>query len=58
MVLRDKEYYDKDYDGCGSTTVAVLEHNCITIPLCNECLKDLLSTVKEYKYDHHIDDVE
>ncbi len=58
MILRDKDYSDKEYDGCGNTAIAVLEHNYITIPLCSECLKDLLSTVNDYKYDHHIDDVE
>lgn len=41
MIIRAANYEDKEYDTCGNTTVAVLEIDNITIPLCNECLNEL-----------------
>lgn len=40
---------DPDYDNCGSTTLAVLRLDNITIPLCEECVNDLIRDIEEYK---------
>lgn len=48
IVFRKPEWEDKDYDSCGNTTIAVLEIDSITIPLCDECVNDLSEQIKEY----------
>lgn len=40
-IIRAATYEDKDYDSCGNTTIAVLEVNQISIPLCSACMEDL-----------------
>ena len=48
LSFRVPKYDDKDYDNCGNVTVAVLEIDNITIPLCKECLKDLKDDIDDY----------
>lgn len=48
--LKPYNYYeDEDYDNCGSTTIATLSVNHIKIPLCRECLDELLESVEKFK---------
>ena len=47
-ILRAPEYEDSDYDQCGSTTIAVAEFGVIKIPLCQECLNELLASVDKF----------
>lgn len=39
---------DPDYDNCGSTTMAILKVNNITIPLCESCVNDLIVDIEKY----------
>jgi MoaA/NifB/PqqE/SkfB family radical SAM enzyme len=51
--FRAANYEDPDYDNCGSTTIAVLEVNSIRIPLCDECVEDLINHVKKFSETTH-----
>ena len=42
-------YEDEEYDNCGSTTIATLSVDRIKIPLCRECLNELLESVEKFK---------
>lgn len=48
LVLRKRDWDDKEYDNCGNTAVAVLEIYNITLPLCSECVDDLTEDIREY----------
>lgn len=48
IELVGKDYEDEKYDSCGNTTHAVLKINHIKIPLCEECLKELLESVEKF----------
>lgn len=48
IELRRINYDDKEYDSCGNKTVAVLEINNITIPLCEKCLSELNDDITKY----------
>ena len=43
--IRAATYEDKEYDSCGNTTIAVLEIDQITIPLCRSCLSELNESI-------------
>ena len=43
--IRAATYEDKEYDSCGNTVVAVFENNQMTIPLCRDCLDNLISSI-------------
>ena len=45
IEFRGSSWEDKEYDSCGNTTVAVLEINSMTIPLCMDCVTELLKCV-------------
>lgn len=47
--IRGAIYEDKHYDSCGNTTIAVFEHDQISIPLCSNCLIELLASVDTFK---------
>ena len=47
MIIRAVTDCDREYDVCGNITIAVLEHNNMTIPLCNECINGLAESIKE-----------
>lgn len=49
IKFRSVEYKDKDIDNCGNTSVAVLEIGSISIPLCNECVVNLMRDVHRFK---------
>lgn len=53
LRFRGPDYDDKEYDSCGNTTIAVLEIDSITIPLCRECLTSLKRDIKEYNQKHY-----
>ena len=44
-TIRAATYEDKEYDSCGNTTIAILEVNQTTIPLCRECLSKLINSI-------------
>lgn len=46
--IRAAKYEDKHYDSCGNVTIAVLEVNQISIPLCSECMEDLSRSVDTF----------
>ena len=48
ITFRKRDWDDKEYDGCGSTAIAVFEIDNITIPLCAECVNDLTEQLNEY----------
>lgn len=48
ITFRKRDWDDKEYCTCGSTAVAVLEIDNITIPLCLNCIDDLNDQMKEY----------
>ena len=48
LTFRKRDWEDKEYCACGSTAVAVLEIDNITIPLCLNCLDDLNEQLNEY----------
>ena len=48
IEIRPVGYEDSDYDSCGSTTVAVLQVDCIKIPLCNECVNELNESLTKF----------
>ena len=48
VTFRKKDWDDKPYDCCGSTAIAVLEIDNITIPLCAECVNELTEQLNEY----------
>lgn len=48
IELVGKVYEDEDYDSCGNTTHAILKINSIKIPLCRECLDELLQSVEKF----------
>lgn len=39
---------DEKYDNCGNLTIACLKIDKITIPLCEECVLDLIMSVKAF----------
>lgn len=47
--IRGATYEDKHYDSCGNTTIAVFEHDQVTVPLCANCLEKLLKSIDEFK---------
>lgn len=47
-TVRSKNWEDKEYDNCGSTTIAVIEIESISIPLCRRCYSELSDSVKEF----------
>ena len=49
MELRASNWEDKEYDSCGNTTVAALEINSMTIPLCMYCVEELIQHVDVFK---------
>ena len=49
MELRNYSFDSSEYDPCGKMTIAVLEVNNITIPLCEDCLKDLERDLIKFK---------
>ena len=49
MIIRAVTDYDKEYDACGNITIAVLEHDNTMILLCNECMKELMESTKEFE---------
>lgn len=48
IEIRATNYEDKEYDSCGSTTVAAIEINNITIPLCSECVDELNESLSKF----------
>lgn len=55
MIIRAVNHEDKEYDRCGNSTVAVLEVDSITIPLCAYCIDELnesLSTFNNTVFCH------
>ena len=48
LTFRKRDWEDKEYCTCGSTAVAVLEIDYITIPLCPECVNDLNEQLNGY----------
>lgn len=46
--IRATNYEDKEYDSCGNTTIAVLEIDSITIPLCDSCLNELNESLSTF----------
>ena len=48
LSFREPRYDDKEYDNCGNTTIAVLEIDNITIPLCDYCLQSLREDLTSY----------
>lgn len=48
VVFRAPTNEDKDYDDCNQNTEAVLEIGSITIPLCRECINDLIAYINIY----------
>ena len=49
MIIRAVTDCDKEYDACGNITIAVLEHDNVMILLCNECIKELVGSIKEFE---------
>ena len=49
MIIRAVTDCDKEYDACGNITIAVLEHDNVMILLCNECMKELSESIKEFE---------
>ena len=49
MIIRAVTSCDKEYDACGNITIAVLEHDNVMILLCNECMKELVGSIKEFE---------
>ena len=49
IELRAIDLEDKEYDICGSTTHAVLEINNMIIPLCGNCLDELIEEVNKFQ---------
>ena len=49
MIIRAVTDCDREYDVCGNITIAVLEHDNVMIPLCNECIKELAESIKEFE---------
>lgn len=47
-IFRAPTDEDKDYDDCNQNTEAVLEIGSITIPLCRECIDDLIDNINAY----------
>ena len=47
-IFRAPTNEDKDYDDCNQNTEAVLEIGSITIPLCRECINDLIDNINAY----------
>lgn len=48
IEVRVAHWDDEEYDSCGSTTVAVLKVDRITIPLCMSCLNELNESLSEF----------
>lgn len=48
VELRPNWYDDEDYDGCGNTAIAILEIDRIKIPLCQECIDQLNSSLEAF----------
>lgn len=48
LTFRKYDWEDKECDSCGNITMAVLEINNITIPLCADCIKDLTDQLNAY----------
>lgn len=49
MIIRAVTDSDREYDVCGNITIAILEHDNVMIPLCNECIKELAESIKEFE---------
>ena len=49
MIIRAVTDCDKEYDACGNITIAVLEHDNVMILLCDECMKELVESIKEFE---------
>ena len=49
VEFRASNWEDKEYDSCGNTTVAALEINSMTIPLCMDCVEELIQHVDVFK---------
>lgn len=48
MKIRAPGTDERLYDNCGCLTIAILEHNDeLTIPLCEECFDELISSVNK-----------
>ena len=41
-------YEDEAYDNCGNTTIVTLLVDRIKIPLCRECLVELLESIEKF----------
>ena len=49
MIIRAVTDSDREFDVCGNITIAVLEHDNVMILLCNECIKELAESIKEFE---------
>jgi len=43
---------DYTYDGCGNTAIAVLEIHGSYIPICSNCLEELISSIEDFCDDN------
>jgi hypothetical protein len=48
MKIRLADWYDKDCDMCYSTTEVVLDIHGVSIPLCDDCIKELKKILDEF----------
>ena len=48
MEIKAPSYDSPRLDFCGNTTMAMLEHNGLSIALCSECLESLTESLKAY----------
>lgn len=47
-IFRAPTNEDKDYDDCNQNTEAILEIGSVTIPLCRECINDIIDNINAY----------
>lgn len=49
LEFKVNDYNEPQYDGCGNTCIAIIDINNIKIPLCRECLDDLIAGIETFK---------
>lgn len=48
IEIKTNGFYDNDYDGCGNLTVASLYINGVSIPMCQDCIDELISELETF----------
>jgi hypothetical protein len=56
MKIRLADWYDQSCDMCYSTTEAVLDIHGVSIPLCDNCIRELKRVLDEFLETYEINE--